>query len=210
MKIKWWIFLSPLMLIFIYCSGARQLLYQHNLPHQIKWIAVQLPDSTTIPGRISADYLQKMLAYMLYQEKPYFVQPLDSTNQKLNQINPASYSPIELAQILGVDGLLRYDFFDFYYNDQQQVKGFIFSISLLDCQQGRVVWRSVREYRGGENRKSLQALKQYMQTKVKEKSYLPFFAELYQTLKAALQSLDRPDFTDEELSERLMNTTDPF
>lgn len=196
-------------LLFLACSGSKALLYHQRSQHQIKWIAVQQPDDSKIPKGVPAEYLQKMLAYMLFQEKPYYVQPVDTTNNLLNGLDMASLSPLQLSEKLKVQGLLKYDYFD-YIRENDKIKGFIFSISMVDLQQGEVVWRAVEEYRGGEDRESFQRLKQYMQSKVQVKSYLPYFFELYNTLKEAFQTLDSPEFTDDELTERLMNTTEPF
>lgn len=204
-----WIILFVLAPLFFYCAGGRQFTYNQSLPHQIKNIAIQLPDSTTIPPGVPADYLQKMLAYMLFHEKSFYVQPLDTTNLKARKINYAETSPLEMHHFLETDGILRYNFFD-YIREDNQVRGFTFSLALLDCKTGCVVWQAVREYRGKQNQKSLQALKLYMQTKVKEKSKMPFFVELYGSLKASIQSLENPSFTDEEIMERLSNTIEPF
>jgi len=209
MQLKHFFFTSVALLFLFNCSGPRQFMYQRDLPHRVKWIAVPEPDSKTIPTTISADYLQKMLAYMLFHEKPYFVQPLATTNRILNTIDFAKSPPTTLGRKLKVNGILRYDFFD-DLKEEDKIIGFIFSISLFDCDQGRIVWQAIREYRGKANQKSYQGLKQYMQSKVKEESNMPYFAELYETLKDALQSLKAPDFTDDELTERLMNTTEPF
>jgi hypothetical protein len=184
-------------------------MYQRTLPHQIKHLAVQPPETTAVVPPVSADYLQKMLAYMVFHEKPFFVQPLEDTHRKLDEINLADISPMELGRQLGVQGLLRFDFFDWIKADAK-IKGFTFSISLHDLTQGKIVWQVVREFRGSEDLKSLTALKQYIQSKVKDESKTPFFAELYTILKDAFQSLPAPNYTDEELTERLLSTEEPF
>ncbi len=208
MKIKLIINLIMLVMI-INCAGPQFLTYQKFETHRLKRLAIQEPTNFSAPESVSQDYLQKMLAYMIFNEKGFYVQPLDSTNKLLNQFNPAEHSPQELQQLLKVDGLIQFDFFDFIRKDDQK-DGFFYSLSLIDLHQGKIIWRAFREYRGKANLKKLQSLKQYMQNKVKEKSYMPYFVELYQTLKDALNSLENPVFTADELTERLMNTTEPF
>lgn len=196
-------------LAFAGCAGTRQFTYQRILPQEIKHVAVQPVETAGIVPPVSADYLQKMLAYMLFHEKPYFVQGLEETNRQLLETDLATISPLELGKRLNVQGLLRFDFFDWVKKDNK-VQGFIFSISLLDLTQGKIVWQVVREYRGKEDLKSLTALKQYMQSKVKDDSNAPFFAEIYKSLKDAFQSLPAPNYTDEELTERLLSIEEPF
>jgi hypothetical protein len=150
-----------------------------------------------------------MLAYMVFNDKAFYLQPLDSTNQLLGQLNPAEMSPQTMSQTLKVDGLIKFEFFDFIQKNMQS-EGFLYSLSLIDLEQGKIVWRVFREYRGKADSKKLQFLKQYMQNKVKEKSNMPYFVELYQSLKDALNSLENPVFTEDELTERLTNTTEPF
>lgn len=196
-------------LAFTGCAGSRHFMYQRTLPQEIKHVAVQPVETTGVVPPVSADYLQKMLAYMLFHEKPYFVQALDETNRQFQEIDLAATSPTELGQQLNVQGLLRFDFFDWVKKDDE-VKGFIFSVSLQDLTRGKIVWQAVREYQGNEDLKSLTALKQYIQSKVKEKPKTPFFAEIYKTLKDAFQSLPAPNYTDEELTERLLSIEEPF
>lgn len=198
-----------LFVVVLGCGGPPLLTYQKFENHRLKRLAIQSPDVFSISPAVSTDYLQKMLTYMIFNEKGFYVQPLDSTNQLLEQLNPAENSPQALGNALKVDGLVQFDFFDFIQKDNQQ-KGFFYSLSLIDLKQGKIVWRAFREYRGSADTKKLQSLKQYMQNKVKEKSNMPYFVEFYQSLKDALASLENPAFTEEELSERLMNTDEPF
>ena len=202
-------FLYLLVFAFLSCSSSQQFIYQRSAPHQIKHIAIQLPDTPPTVPALPGDYLQKMLAYMLFHEKPYFVQSLEKTNSRLSQLDLANTAPIELGRHLEVDGLMYFDFFDWIKEDSK-VKGFTFSVSLLDLNQGKIVWQVVREFHGKEDNKSLVALKQYMQSKVKDKLNIPFFAEIYTIFKDAFQSLPAPNYTDEELTERLMSTDEPF
>ncbi|MBN2092491.1 hypothetical protein JW964_22915 [candidate division KSB1 bacterium] len=208
MKIKFMFNLITLALI-INCAGPQLLTYQKFENHQLKRLAIQVPEAFSISEDVSKDYLQKMLAYMVFNEKGFYVQPLDSTNQLFEQLNPAAISPQAIKQLLKVDGLIRFDFFDFIKNKNQK-DGFFYALSLIDLQQGKIVWRAFREYRGKADLKKLQSLKQYMQNKVQEKSNMPYFVELYQSLKDALNSLENPVFNEAELTERLMNTTEPF
>lgn len=198
-----------LFVVVLGCGGPPLLTYQKFENHRLKRLAIQSPDVFSISPAVSTDYLQKMLTYMIFNEKGFYVQPLDSTNQLLEQLNPAENSPQALGNALKVDGLVQFDFFDFIQEDNQQ-KGFFYSLSLIDLKQGKIVWRAFREYRGSADTKKLQSLKQYMQNKVKEKLNMPYFVEFYQSLKDALASLENPAFTEEELSERLMNTDEPF
>lgn len=198
-----------LIILFLGCSGSQQFMYQRTLPQQVKHIAVKQPETSQLKPPVTGDYLQKMLAYMVFHEKSYFVQSLEKTNHQLSQVDFARISPIELSRQLEVDGLMQFDFFD-WLKHENEVIGFAFSVSLKDLTQGKIVWQAVREFHGKEDLKSLNALKQYMRTKVKDKSNTPYFAEIYTILKDAFQSLPGPNYTDEELTERLMNTEEPF
>jgi len=168
-----------------------------------------MPDSSIIPDSISSNYLQTMLAHMLFNEKTYYVKPLTATNLVLNQFNSANISASELGSKLCIDGVIRYDFFDFIKSNNK-IKGFIFSLSLLDCKRGKVVWQTVCKLEGKEDKKHLNALKKLIKTKLTNKSNMPFFVELYHSLKKALHSLNSPIFSEDELTQRLLNTTDPF
>ncbi len=208
MKIKLLLNLIILLLL-MNCAGPQFLTYQKYETHQLKRLAIQAPETFSIPASVPQDYLQKMLAYMVFNDKAFYLQPLDSTNQLLGQLNPAEMSPQTMSQTLKVDGLIKFEFFDFIQKNMQS-EGFLYSLSLIDLEQGKIVWRVFREYRGKADSKKLQFLKQYMQNKVKEKSNMPYFVELYQSLKDALNSLENPVFTEDELTERLTNTTEPF
>ncbi|MCI0511665.1 hypothetical protein L0128_00440 [candidate division KSB1 bacterium] len=191
------------------CASQRPLAYQRQLPHQIKRIAVLMPDTTAAAALFPAEYLQKMLAYMLFHERAYYVQALDTTNALLTGVDWREASPQFLKQRLGVDAILQYDFFD-AHREKPDKGTFLYSISLLDLRQGKVVWQALREYQGKAQLKSLQPLKQYFQSKVKEGTRLPFFEELYFSLRSALQTLKNPDFTEDELTARLIDTNEPF
>lgn len=196
-------------LIFVTsCSQQRSLIYHRKLPQSIKRIAVFPLDEEMTTDKFSAEYLQKMLAYMVFQETTYFIQPLDSTNTLVKRINFAENSLLEVGEMLQIDGLLRYDFVDLLKN-KAQVEGFILSVSLIGCKQGKVVWQSIRQYKGKENKKLYKALRKHFESKLNG-SLGGYFAELYSLLKEALKTLPEPRYTQAEQTKRLLDTTEPF
>jgi len=203
------IFRCILCLMFLSsCSQQRSLIYHRVLPQSIKRIAVLPPDKQMITNEFSAEFLQKMLAYMVFQETAYFIQPLDSTNALIERINFAENSLSDIGMQLKVDGLLRYDFVDLLENEGKR-EGFILSVSLVDCEQGKGVWQSIRKYKGKENLKQYQALKQYFSSKMKG-SIGAYFAELYSVLREAFKNLPEPKYSQAERTKRLLDTTEPF
>ena len=199
------------MMVSIECAGTHPFRYDRYADNPIKRIAIQLPDSDIIPATISAEYLQKMLTYMVFSDKGFFVQPVDTSNRRLATVNFGRQSSAEVARAIGADALLLYDFFEYTHDKNNEINGFSFSLSLVDLNRGKRVWQSIRQYRGNRmDGDTLPELKQYIQSKLKYPAPMPYFVELYGLLKDALASLESPEFTDTELEERLLNIEEPF
>ncbi|MBN1351336.1 hypothetical protein JXJ21_18105 [candidate division KSB1 bacterium] len=197
-----------LIFIIFACGSQTSLIYNRQAPQNIKRIAVVKPDSEIIANSFSADFLQKILAYMIFQETSYFIQPLDSTNA-VQEVNFAQSSPNEIGSILQVDAILKYDFLDILRSEQKS-EGFIFSISLLDCKQGKTVWQTIRRFRGKENLTSYQELRNYFKNKSGGADNFAYFAELYSVMREAFEAFPEPDFTDDERTKRLLDMSEPF
>ena len=204
------LFLFLVALISIKCTSTQTFRYDRYVDNAIKRIAIQQPADDIIPATVSAEYLQKMLTYMIYSDKGFFVQPVDTTNRRMALVNSGGQSSAEMARVLEADALLEYDFFEYTRDKNNEITGFSFSLSLVDLNRGKRVWQSVREHRGNRMDDTLPALKQYMQSKLQNPVPMPYFVELYELLKDAMASLENPEFTDAELEERLLSIEEPF